>query len=285
MGLSYVPVIRTGIPVDFGNTTIDGTLDVTGDTTLADVEVDNLDVGGDLTVTGTSTYTGDATFNGGISVTADSSMGVIHMSASDATQFSVSGTLSVTGASTLGTVTSGGRLVDADMVAADHGFESWTHDPYYASSSAIAINGRVYVVKIPIRRNCTIDTLWWSIGTAGATPVAGQNEVGLYSSAGVKLASTNVDAAISSSGAKSTTITAQALTAGFVWQAFVFNATTAPTLARGSSFESTPSANLPTTALRAAVVTSGATALPASFDPATLSTTNCLTFWSALEPA
>jgi hypothetical protein len=211
MGLTYVPVIQQGIPVEFGATSVDGPLTVSG------------------------------------------------------------------------IITTGGRLVDADMVAADHGMETWTHDPYYAASSVIAVNGRVYAVKLPIRRNVTVDTIWWSISTAGATPTAGQNEIGLYSSDGVKLQSANIDAAISSSGAKSTAITAQALSAGFVWVLFLFNAATPPTLIRGSSFEGTPNLNLPATALRAAVVSSGATALPASFAPATLTTTNCLTFFAALE--
>jgi hypothetical protein len=184
------------------------------------------------------------------------------------------------------TITVGGRLLGADPLPGDHGFETWTHDPYYPASSVIAVAGRVYVVKLPIRRAVTVDTIWWSVATAGVTPTAGQNEVGLYSSAGVRLASTNVDGAISSTGGKSTAIAPQALTPGFVWVAFVFNAATAPTLVRGSSFETTPNLNLPTAALRAAVAVAGpVTALPASFDPATLTTNGCLTFLAALEAA
>lgn len=168
----------------------------------------------------------------------------------------------------------------------DHGLFAWTHDPYGAASSVIAVNGRVYVVRLPVRRNGTIDKLHWTIATAGATPTAGQNQVGLYSAAGVLLDSTVVDGDISSSGTKETTIDAQALTAGtYVFQGFLFNASTAPTLLRGSSFESSPSVNLTASTRRAAVVSSGATSLPASFDPATLSTTNCLTFWAGLEEA
>lgn len=191
--------------------------------------------------------------------------------------FSV-GTLTVTDEATVQ-----GRLVDAAAVPADHGFETWTNCPYGASSSALTVNGRVYAVKMPIRRDVSIDTLWWSIATAGAGPVAGQNEVGLYSSDGLKLQSANVDAVITSSSPKNTAITAQALTAGFVWQLFVFNAATPPTLVRGSSFEGTPNINLSAKALRAAVVANGATALPASFDPTTLSASNCLTLFAALE--
>lgn len=166
----------------------------------------------------------------------------------------------------------------------DHGFDSWTHDPYLSQQSPTLSNGRVYAVKLLIKRPMSIGTLWWSIVTAGATPTAGQNEVGLYSSAGVKLQSVNVDATISSSGTKNTVIPSQAVTTGFVWVLFVFNAATPPALARGGMFEGTPNINLGTTALRAAVVTqAGATALPASFDPTTLATTNCLTLFAALQ--
>lgn len=177
------------------------------------------------------------------------------------------------------------RLPQAEFTPQDHGLEAWSHDPYYPASSVIAVNGRIYAVKMPIRRAVTIDTLWWSVATAGATPTAGQNWVGLYSSAGARLAQTGVDGDISSTGGKATAITAQALTAGFVWQLFLFNAATAPTLVRGSSFESAPNLNLPTNGLRAAVVASGQTALPASFDPATLSSNGALTFFAGLEAA
>lgn len=187
-----------------------------------------------------------------------------------------------------GVVTSGGKLLGADTQPGDHGFETWSHDPYYPASSVIAVNGRIYAIKLPIRRPCTIDTLWWSVATAGATPTAGQNWVGLFSSAGVRYGQVGVDGDISSTGGKPSVITPQALdpaTDPYVYQLFLFNAATAPTLVRGSSFESTPNLNLATAALRAAVVASGQTALPASFNPATLTTNGCLTFLAALEAA
>jgi hypothetical protein len=194
-------------------------------------------------------------------------------------------TVTASGAVNAGTVvTAGGKLLGADFQPSDHGFESWTHDPYAAASSVIAVNGRAYACKLMTRRAFTLSSLWWSIATAGVTPTAGQNEVGIYDPSGTRLASANVDADISSSGTKETALAA-ALTAPFVWAAFLFNAATAPTMVRGSSFEGTPSVNLGATARRAAVIASGLTALPASFDPATLTTTNCLTFWAGLEAA
>lgn len=181
-----------------------------------------------------------------------------------------------------GTVSAGGLLLGADFQPGDHGLESWTHDPYAAASSVIAVNGRAYACKLMVRRARTLASLWWSISTAGVTPTAGQNEVGIYDPAGTRLTSANVDADISSSGTKETALAA-AITAPFVWAAFLFNAATAPTLIRGSSFEGTPSVNLGASGRRAAVIGSGLTALPASFDPATLTTNGCLTFWAGLE--
>lgn len=181
-----------------------------------------------------------------------------------------------------GIITSNGVLLNSEMGPADHGFETWTHDPYAASSSVAAVNGRIYAVKLPLRRTRTLASMWWAIASSGVTPTAGQNFVGVYTPAGVQLNSLNVDANVTGSGPQESVFSA-ALNTSFVWSLFLFNAATPPTLVRGSSFEGTPNINLPTNARRAAVVASGATALPASFDPATLTTTNCLTFFAALE--
>lgn len=171
-----------------------------------------------------------------------------------------------------------------EFTPSDHGFEAWTHDPYYPSSSVAGTSGTVYAVRLPVRRAYTTAALWWGVVGSAVTPTAGQNAVGIYSSAGVQLGAVNVDAQTTSTGGKRSLITAGA-SGTFVWALFLFNAVTTPTLLRGSSFESTPSMNLATTALRAAVVSTGATALPATFDPATLTTTNCLTFFAAIESA
>lgn len=171
-----------------------------------------------------------------------------------------------------------------EFTPADHGFEAWTHDPYYPASSVAGVSGTVYVVRLPVRRAYTSAALWWGVVSSGASPVAGQNWVGLYSAGGQLLGQMATDGQITSTGGKRSVFPA-AVSGPWVWGAFLFNATTPPTLLRGSSFESTPSMNLPVTGLRAAVAGTGATALPASFDPATLTTGNCLTFFAAIEAA
>jgi hypothetical protein len=245
------------------------------------------------TISGDLAVTGNETVSGTLGVTGAAATGALTVTGNE----TVSGTLGVTGAAATGALTvTGNETVSGSLTVAgyelpegvagpaDHGLVSWTHDPYFAASSAIAVNGTVYVVKLPIRRAVTVDTILWAIGTAGLTPTAGQNEVGLYSSAGTRLAATNVDADISSSGSKSTAIAAQALTAGsFVWVAFVFNAATGPTLLRGSSFETSPNINTTAATRRAAVAATAQTVLPASFTPSALSTNNCLTYFAALS--
>lgn len=298
---SYIPVVRTGVPVEFTRVTVTGdaaaddaiTARIAGDTearfgvdadgtlrwgsgsAAPDVSLRRYAAGGIETDAAALRMTaGQLLFrpDGSVNLYSDAA-GQLHTDDSfDAT----------------GVVSARGQLLGADFTPADHGFETWTHDPYFGVSSTSAVNGRVYAVKLPVRRARTIDTLWWAVATAGVTPTAGQNWVGLYSSAGVRLAQTGVDASVTSAGGKGTAITAQALDPAvdpFVWQLMLFNAATPPALLRGSSFETTPSVNLGTTALRAAVVASGQTALPASFDPATLTTNACLTLWAALEAA
>ena len=170
--------------------------------------------------------------------------------------------------------------------ATDHGLEAWTHDPYPPQNSQIATNGTAYFVRLNVRRDVTVDAIYWVITTGGATPTATQNQVGLYSSAGTRLAVTNVDASISGSGTQATAITAQALTAGtFVWVAFLFNAGTAPTLLRGSTFSTSPSVNLTAATGRAVVNGTGLTTLPASITPASNTFTGNATFWAGLEAA
>lgn len=199
-------------------------------------------------------------------------------------QIGSDGSVTATGSVTAGA--DGIAMPPGMFLPEDHGLAAWTHDPYGAASSSIAVNGTVYLIRLPVRRDVTVDTIHWAVTTAATTPTAGQNEVGLYSAAGTRLAAVNVDSDTSSSGSKESTITAQALTAGtYVYAAFLFNAATPPTLLRGSSFESSPSINLAASAGRAVVAATGQTTLPASVTPGTFTFTNNKTYFAGLEAA
>lgn len=155
---------------------------------------------------------------------------------------------------------------------ADHGLLAWAFDPALAGvAGTLSANATVYLVKLlPIAGTAT--KLYWYVTTAGATPTAGRNEVGLYSAAGTLLTATNVDSSISASGLKTTTITGQALAVGApVWVGLVFNATTPPTLARGTTMSTGSLTNVGLAAAGYRFATNGTAAntLPASITPGT----------------
>lgn len=166
----------------------------------------------------------------------------------------------------------------------DHGLESWVYRPALCTGGTIAVNGSRYLTKLYVRRARTSVAVHWAVTTAGATPTAGQNFVGLYGPDGTRLGTTGVDADISSTGAKRTPVSAS-VAAGFVWAAWVFNAATPPTLARAGSFETTPNANLTAATLQFAVNGTAQTSLAASLAPASNSTNGAVNWWAALEAA
>lgn len=169
-----------------------------------------------------------------------------------------------------------------EFMPADHGLQGWAYDPALCTGGTIAVNGGVYLTKIPVRKAYTSVAVHWAVTTAGASPVAGQNQIGIFGSDGVLLNSVNVDASISATGAKRSVLAASLVTP-FVWVGFVFNGATAPTLARAGSFESTPSANLTAAGLRFAKNGSAAIALPASVVPGSNTTSGALNWWAAIE--
>jgi hypothetical protein len=124
------------------------------------------------------------------------------------------------------------------------------------------------------------------VSTVGATATAGQNFVGLYDSLGARLATTGVDADITTANVKTTTITSQTLTGGSnYWVGFVFNAGTPPTLARavgGSAASSMANLGLTAANYRFAVNGTTQTSLPISITPA--SNLQGVTWWVAVAP-
>jgi hypothetical protein len=180
------------------------------------------------------------------------------------------------GGANLVTVPAAGTLYSSvgalgETLPVNQGMAAWTYDPALAQNSSLLTGGTVYLSKVHISEAVTATKVYWWITTAGATPTAGQNFVGLYDSSGNRLATTNVDADISSTGLKTTTITGQNLTAGsFYWIAMVFNAATAPTIARATGstgLASAVNAGLTSSTYRFATNGTGQTALPASITP------------------
>lgn len=152
----------------------------------------------------------------------------------------------------------------------DHALISWTFDPEQVQSGTLLTGGTVYLSKVYVRNRATLANVYWWVTTAGATPTAGQNEVGLYDSTGARVASANVDADISSTGLKTTAMSAT-LTPGWYWVGMVFNASTVPTIGRGTSTTGVGTASnvgLATASLRFATNATAQTSLPATVTPA-----------------
>lgn len=170
----------------------------------------------------------------------------------------------------------------------NHAFSAWTYDMVTAVNGSLLTNGTVYLSKVHIPDEVSVTSLYWWVTAVGVTPTAGQNQVGLYNSAGTLLASANVDADISSTGLKTTTIASQGLTAGsFYWVAMVFNAATAPTVARATGqggLASAVNAGLTAAGYRFATNGVGQTALPGSITPGSNTAAGFAGPWAAVGP-
>src|SRR5688572_3510919 len=199
----------------------------------------------------------------------------------------LSGKLDQSGGTVNGSLAVTGNALGQDTPAA-HGVSAWCYDPALAANSTQVSNGVAYLVRVNIAADTDVTKIYWWIANVGTGPVATQNQVALYDSAGARLAVADVDAAISSTGLKSTTITSTALAGGsFYWVALLFNASATPTLTRASGSTGVEAAaNIGYTAatLRFATNGSSLTALPATITPASNVGTDFAGPWVAVGP-
>jgi hypothetical protein len=167
----------------------------------------------------------------------------------------------------------------------DHGLISWSSDPTLQNTSTVLTAGTVYLTKVYVRNRVTVSNLYWWVASAAVTATAGQNEVGLYDSAGTRVVAANVDGSTTSTGLKTTAVTPTVLTPGWYWVAAVFNAATLPGLLRGNGGAGiTTAANIGLTAstLRYATNATAQTTLPATITPASNAATAFAGPWVAI---
>ncbi|WP_371538363.1 hypothetical protein OG210_21830 [Streptomyces sp. NBC_00466] len=123
----------------------------------------------------------------------------------------------------------------------DHGLIAWTLDPACSSSNGTQLSaGYIYLMQVILRSADTISNLTAVIGIGGATLTSGQCLAGLYSSTGTRRALTaNMSTTWNSAGDKSMSLTSSYnAPAGKYYVALLFNGTTSPYFACGSTFGS-----------------------------------------------
>lgn len=183
----------------------------------------------------------------------------------------VSGPLAVTGRSL-------GQPAPADL-----GVRAWAYDPVGCVNSTVCTAGTLYLTALYLPVAVTATALYWHVAPAGSGATAGQNWVGLYSSAGVRQVAVGVDSDISTTGYKTASLGSLSLGAGMYWAAMLFNGTTPPGMPRTSGLSGAPTLiNAGTTGanLRFATGGTGLSTLPSSITPSGFSAG--ISFWTAL---
>lgn len=168
----------------------------------------------------------------------------------------------------------------------DHGLTSWAFDPAASSPTGTTLSaGFIYLVELVLRQPATISKVHAVLGAAGSTLTAGQCLAGLYDASGNRVAITADQSTVwNTAGNKAMPLTASySAAAGKYYAALLFNGTTSPTFACGSTLGAafTPgNANLSASSYRFCRSAAGQTALPATI---TLSgyTPDANNVWSA----
>jgi hypothetical protein len=121
------------------------------------------------------------------------------------------------------------HLMSASMVPNDHGFINWSQDPALCAASANPTSGTVRMVKLPpLPETYTITNVATYVSAAGVALTANQCFVGLYDSAGTRVAvSLDQSANWTTTGLKIIPLVAPYVVAAntAVWMATLYNGT------------------------------------------------------------
>lgn len=181
------------------------------------------------------------------------------------------------------------QLPDNTMRVDDRGIIAENYDIVAAQNNTVTTSGTLYLMRVPIRWPRVISNVTFSVQTAGVTPVANQSWVGLYNTAGTRVAVSTagaLDVPIVSTGVKTIPLAASYTSTNtdrYVWVAILINAATNPAIARGNGNLGNPyNFGLTATNLRFATNGTGLTALPNPITPASNTSTSSLSYWVAL---
>ena len=155
---------------------------------------------------------------------------------------------------------------DNQFAPGDHGLIAWSAAAAVVNDIGQPSSGAIRLIKITLKRAATISNIWLTITVAGATLTASQNFVGLYTSAGTRVAlSADQSSNWTSTGVKSIALTASySAAAGDYFVAILSNGTTIPTFSASSSGTNPSNVNLTGATLRFANGPSSQTTLPSS---------------------
>ena len=182
----------------------------------------------------------------------------------------------------------GTQPISAAPTPEDQNLLTWAFDPISAVSFTATASGSLALIKVWLRQTATITNIIYAISTAGTGMTSGQNFVGLYSSAGVRVGlSADQTANMGGTGIITAALTTPyAAAAGFYWVAILTNSSAAsPGLARSGSLAASNLASVGLTAStrRYGSFGTGQTSLPASFTPSSIAAITNGTFWAALS--
>ena len=158
----------------------------------------------------------------------------------------------------------------SEWTPADQGLAAWSMDPASCTGAGTTLSaGFIYLVQLLLRAPATLTKVHAVLGAAGSGLTSGQCLAGYYDTAGNRVGVTaDMSTTWNSAGNKAMNLTASyAAPAGKLYAAYLFNGTTSPTFACGSTLGAsfTPgNANLSAGAYRFCRSAAGQTSLPTS---------------------
>lgn len=148
-------------------------------------------------------------------------------------------TLTTTHTSQISTLqTQSAQVRNGNWLPSDQGMVAWSYDPSEAANNQTLTSGTVVYVALPIREATSFTNIVVPISVAGATLTAGQNLVGLYNSAGTRVAvSADQAANWTTTGVKTVPMVGApiALSPGMYFLAYLSVGTTPITILRESN--------------------------------------------------
>jgi len=165
----------------------------------------------------------------------------------------------------------------------DYGFQAWAYDPALCTNSisVSASNGFITLIGMQLGQAASITQLWVMVTTA-ATSITTAS-MGLYSSAGTRLATASAATALATTTPTAVTISPTSAGPGLVWLAVVYTGT-GTALSIGRLATNSSNFGLANTATRFGQyqVSAPYTSLPSSITPSSITATGSAAYWGAI---